>query len=460
MKSRFTAQGLSAAQISVTVSSIATLAKEATVAAGFLAGAKATDLATAKTAIDNLRNDADAVFYDNALGVAGVDWPVGTAQYPSNSLISVQAMVTARKLRKIIFCSDANLGVTFDNIVMVGIERGIVINMNGQDVDDCHFYNCTITGTQGGTGIAYAIDCNLRQIVDGSFYTKDCDIDMTGSYQPRSASTSVFINPGTYQGEHALDYAEITFNGRTAAKIIIQGARGPWVASNSTDAANRLFFGGTSASLISLASNTFGTLYVEGQTHYDETSVSATWFIFDYSLHSMAENLIARLTAARAGYLDNINQAGLLQITAARAGYLDNLLTATIKNLLTFAVMPLVNFVQAAAVQNTWYTILDTSLNIRIKSIFVQCDVAEDIELRLTIDGNTRTYAGTVDAGVMFVPVELTGFLVLVDASTIAAAITTERSFWLESKTCKIEIRKTSTVGVAQLLAWLDYAQR
>ena len=34
--------------------------------------------------------------------------------------------------------------------------------------------------------------------------------------------------------------------------------------------------------------------------------------------------LLTRLSAARAGYLDNINQAGLLQLTAARGGYLDD----------------------------------------------------------------------------------------------------------------------------------------
>jgi len=37
------------------------------------------------------------------------------------------------------------------------------------------------------------------------------------------------------------------------------------------------------------------------------------------------DTLLARLTALRAGYLDNINQAGLLQVTATRAGYLDEL---------------------------------------------------------------------------------------------------------------------------------------
>jgi len=37
------------------------------------------------------------------------------------------------------------------------------------------------------------------------------------------------------------------------------------------------------------------------------------------------DTLLSRLTAARAGYLDNINQAGLLQLTATRVAYLDNL---------------------------------------------------------------------------------------------------------------------------------------
>jgi hypothetical protein len=34
---------------------------------------------------------------------------------------------------------------------------------------------------------------------------------------------------------------------------------------------------------------------------------------------------LLQVTAARAGYLDNVNQSGLLQVTAARAGYLDNI---------------------------------------------------------------------------------------------------------------------------------------
>lgn len=45
------------------------------------------------------------------------------------------------------------------------------------------------------------------------------------------------------------------------------------------------------------------------------------------------DTLLARLTALRAGYLDNINQAGLLQLTAARAGYLDTLEASRVRML-------------------------------------------------------------------------------------------------------------------------------
>jgi len=45
------------------------------------------------------------------------------------------------------------------------------------------------------------------------------------------------------------------------------------------------------------------------------------------------DELEARLSAARAGYLDNINQAGLLQVTAARAALLDQITAARLAEL-------------------------------------------------------------------------------------------------------------------------------
>jgi len=51
----------------------------------------------------------------------------------------------------------------------------------------------------------------------------------------------------------------------------------------------------------------------------------ANWLqlLKNYLGYQGATSLADKLTAARAGYLDNINQAGLLQITAARAANLD-----------------------------------------------------------------------------------------------------------------------------------------
>ena len=47
-------------------------------------------------------------------------------------------------------------------------------------------------------------------------------------------------------------------------------------------------------------------------------------------IDTLLVRLPAVLSAARIGYLDNINQAGLLQVTVARAGYLDELAAANI----------------------------------------------------------------------------------------------------------------------------------
>ena len=48
------------------------------------------------------------------------------------------------------------------------------------------------------------------------------------------------------------------------------------------------------------------------------------------TISTNVSTLLTRLSAARAGYLDNINQAGLLQLTTTRAGYLDELAAANI----------------------------------------------------------------------------------------------------------------------------------
>jgi len=66
--------------------------------------------------------------------------------------------------------------------------------------------------------------------------------------------------------------------------------------------------------------------------------------------------LLTRLSAARAGYLDNINQSGLLQLTAARAGYLENVNNVVLK---TLAAM---RGTDSAALASSWTAGLATAL--------------------------------------------------------------------------------------------------
>lgn len=67
---------------------------------------------------------------------------------------------------------------------------------------------------------------------------------------------------------------------------------------------------------------------------------------------------LGNYTAARAAYLDNINQAGLLQVTAARAGYLDEL--ATLKGA-TGVLHEQAMTAGHVSVDNTLKTVLDLS---------------------------------------------------------------------------------------------------
>jgi hypothetical protein len=79
------------------------------------------------------------------------------------------------------------------------------------------------------------------------------------------------------------------------------------------------------------------------------------------------DTLLTRLTAARAGYLDNINQAGLLQLTAARAGYLDNIAaTAAARAQIATATIDLN---QAAA---TYDLLTGTTQNVMVEKLIIR----------------------------------------------------------------------------------------
>ncbi|MDO9581253.1 MAG: hypothetical protein Q7J06_11955, partial [Bacteroidales bacterium] len=65
--------------------------------------------------------------------------------------------------------------------------------------------------------------------------------------------------------------------------------------------------------------------YLDNINNAQLLNISAARLGYVDRLTLLAAGGAGELTVARVGYLDNINQAGLLQVTVARAGYLDNL---------------------------------------------------------------------------------------------------------------------------------------
>ncbi len=76
---------------------------------------------------------------------------------------------------------------------------------------------------------------------------------------------------------------------------------------------------------------------------------------------------IPAISSARVGYLDNINQAGLLQVTATRAGYLDNLAT-TAAGRVQIATTT-IDLNQAAA---TYTLFTGTTQNVTVEYLIIQ----------------------------------------------------------------------------------------
>ena len=105
---------------------------------------------------------------------------------------------------------------------------------------------------------------------------------------------------------------------------------------------------------------------------------------------------------------------------------------------------------QAAAVQNTWYTVLDTTKNCRLINVVMTMQTAnEDLELRLTIDG-------VVWVGGQANAVAGTDYLCFISYYGAALNITTTdysiyRAFLIEGRSVKVEIRKTSANGANRL---------
>jgi len=112
---------------------------------------------------------------------------------------------------------------------------------------------------------------------------------------------------------------------------------------------------------------------------------------------------------------------------------------------------------QAAPVQNTWYTILDTVRKVEVSHIWFRVQTTgEDLEIRVTADGKTLEGSQTAVAG--------TGYWARkrgeADSLTVGTTETMANFYSrFPARSFKLEVRKTSNNGAGQLDGACHYYQ-
>lgn len=111
---------------------------------------------------------------------------------------------------------------------------------------------------------------------------------------------------------------------------------------------------------------------------------------------------------------------------------------------------------QAAPAQNTWYTILDTTTNVRLLGVrFAVADTNETLEVRFTADGQTlSSNALAATAGTMYYVTRVTS----TNPLYLSTGDTTSMAFLYEARSLKVEIRKTTAAGNGTITARAAYA--
>jgi hypothetical protein len=113
--------------------------------------------------------------------------------------------------------------------------------------------------------------------------------------------------------------------------------------------------------------------------------------------------------------------------------------------------------IDQVAVQNTWYTALDTTANVRLIDIATNMITADEtIEIRITIDGVTMSGIGVSQtAGTWYhwfnAP---TNADCLIGGTLESQAY---RAFLLEGRSIKVEFRKTTAAGLNHLFCQVRY---
>jgi len=117
--------------------------------------------------------------------------------------------------------------------------------------------------------------------------------------------------------------------------------------------------------------------------------------------------------------------------------------------------------IDAALTQNTWYTVLDTKKNVRIWQIVFNQDTAQEtIEVKITDDVGSETKAQVAAAGTDY-HIKLSSLGTSSERYRISSGeVALYRAFLVESRSFKVEIRKTTAAGANNTnckVTWSQY---
>lgn len=223
-----------------------------------------------KAKTDYLQNLEDAVYFKTG-GTDSATWPTGTAQDPCGDMTDVLTMCAARNTTRIIMTTGTTLIESCEGYTFIGVNKGITIDLGSQDVDGSYFYNCTVTGIQGGTGKMYLHNCNISTLTDFSMDAFNCHFLLSVVLTPRISATYNEI----YNSE--MMSSIIDFTGSTGAKFVIAECTGACYARNSIDADNTIYLYSSSGFFFeSQITNTLGTFAARGNTHFIKGGDGAT----------------------------------------------------------------------------------------------------------------------------------------------------------------------------------------
>lgn len=117
-----------------------------------------------------------------------------------------------------------------------------------------------------------------------------------------------------------------------------------------------------------------------------------------------------------------------------------------------------ISFIKSNPVQNTWYTVLNTTANVRLYAVMIRIAVTgENLDIRITIDGQTYALGSTaIAANIWNYIYHFLTSAQLMNSTTVTLPMT--YTFW-EGRVVNIEIRKTTAAGTGNLLCNVIWAR-